>query len=104
MAYFGLWPLFSLVNPGSLWESGSILSLNSKVQTPVGVHGILKKCAPAREEDFAELQSKQLLCCSFGNRREVDQTKNGADADRQAPHCCDVVHDDKTIRVESVDC
>eukprot|EP00978_Attheya_sp_CCMP212_P015463 scaffold39906_cov57-Attheya_sp.AAC.7 len=35
MAYFGLWPLFSLGNPGSLWESGSILSLNSKVQTPV---------------------------------------------------------------------
>jgi hypothetical protein len=37
MAYFGLWPLFSFGNPGSLWESGSILSLNSKVQTPVEI-------------------------------------------------------------------
>jgi hypothetical protein len=35
MAYFGLQPLFSLGNLGSLWEIGSILSLNSKVQTPV---------------------------------------------------------------------
>ena len=37
-------------------------------------------------------------------RGKEDQTKNVTDVNRRAPHCCDLVHDDKTLRVESVDC
>jgi hypothetical protein len=75
MAYFGLWPLFSFGNPGSLWESGSILSLNSIANRWSGlnskcvssvVHGIVSKCAPAREEDARG--AKQALRRIFGKR------------------------------------